>query len=207
MEDIGQLIFVVLFILFGLISSSKKKKVPPKPRARGAFPPPSATPSRPEAREVLLTDSKSPAPAAADGDAETVERPKRALAEELLVFLQGQVEPVPEPPVVPPQIEDEAMSVETLEAAGVESHERFREKYVDALPQQHPYEVEAKPTPRPYAVADAPAERPYLVEEATIPEPYAILGLSKRKRKLTRSELRHAFVMKEVLGPPKALEQ
>ena len=205
MEDIGQLIFVVLFILFGLISSSKKKS-PPKPRVRGATPPTGASPSRPRVQEVSPTEAELTLPPVAPEGAGQMVRPKRALAEELLVFLQGEAAPPSEPVVLPPEVEDEAVTIETLEPAGVESHKRFREKYVDAVPQQGAYAVEETTAPRPYAVTETPVERPYLVEEATIPQPYAIHDSFKRKRKLTRSELRHAFVMKEVLGPPKALE-
>jgi hypothetical protein len=205
-EDFGQLIFVVLFILFGLISSSKKKKAPPKTRASGATPAAGAAPSRPRVREVPSTEAESPAPQAPPGPAERPVRPKRALAEELLAFLEGQAVPAEEPVVVPPVVEEEAVSIETLQPAGEESHERFREKYVDALPQQTPYAVEETLAPRPYALTDAPPERPYLVEKATTPQPYAIHDPSKKKGRLTRSELRHAFVMKEVLGLPKALE-
>ena len=206
MEDLGQLIFVVLFILFGLISSSKKKKAPPKTRAGGATPAAGAAPSRPNVREVPETEGELPVPPGAPGQAEKPVRSKRALAQELLAFLEGQAEPAQEPVVEPLVVEEEAVSIETLERAGEESHERFREKYVDALPQQTPYAVEETQAPRPYALTDAPPERPYLVEKATTPQPYAIHDPSKQKGKLTRSELRHAFVMKEVLGLPKALE-
>ena len=205
MEDLGQLIFVVLFILFGLISSSKKKNSA-KTRARGAAPAAGAAPSRPNVREVPETEGELPVPPGAPGQSEKPVRSKRALAQELLAFLEGQAEPAQEPVVEPLVVEEEAVSIETLERAGEESHERFREKYVDALPQQTPYAVEETQAPRPYALTDAPPERPYLVEKATTPQPYAIHDPSKQKGKLTRSELRHAFVMKEVLGLPKALE-
>jgi hypothetical protein len=204
-EDLGQLIFVVLFILFGLISSSKKKK-PPKTRASGAAPATGAAPSRPNVREAPETEAELPVPPGTPGQAEKPVRSKRALAQELLAFLEGQAEPAQEPVVEPLVVEEEAVSIETLERAGEESHERFREKYVDALPEQTPYAVEETQAPRPYALTDAPPERPYLVEKATTPQPYAIHDPSKQKGKLTRSELRHAFVMKEVLGLPKALE-
>ena len=205
MEDLGQFIFVALFILFGLISSSKKK-AQSKTRARGATPAAGAAPSRPGVREVPATEAELPVPPETPGQAEKPVRSKRALAEEMLAFLEGQAEPAQEPVVEPLVVEEEDVSIETHLPAGEESHERFREKYVDALPQQTPYAVEGTPAPRPYAITDAPPERPYLVEKATTPQPYAIHDPSKKKGKLTRSELRHAFVMKEVLGLPKALE-
>jgi len=186
-EDLGQLIFVVLFILFGLISSSKKKA---------------------RTQEGSATEAELLPPQEVSSDAETTVRPKRELAEELLTFLQSQAtpEPEPEPVAVVPEVDDEARSLETYEPAGEESHERFREKYVDVVPEESPYEVDESPADRPYAVTDTPVERPYLVEDATSPRPYAVTETHKDKRRLTRSELRHAFVMKEVLGPPKALE-
>lgn len=205
MEDLGQLIFVVLFILFGLISSSKKK-TSPKTRARGAAPDTGAAPNGPDVREVPETEAAVPVPPGTPGQVEQPVRAKRALAEELLAFLEGKVEPVQEPVVEPLVVEEEAVSIETPLPAGEDSHERFREQYVDALPQQTPYAVEETPAPRPYALTDAQPERPYLVEKTTSPQPYAIHDPSKPKGKLTRSELRHAFVMKEVLGLPKALD-
>ena len=69
MEDIGQLIFVVLFILFGLISSSKKKKAPPKPRVRDAT---RASPSRPRAQEGPSTDAALPVPPVTPNQTATV---------------------------------------------------------------------------------------------------------------------------------------
>ena len=157
-------------------------------------------------REVPETEAEVLVPPGTRGQAEKPVRPKRALAEELLAFLEGQAEPAQEPVVEPPIVEEEDVSIEAPLPAGEDSHERFREKYVDASPQQTPYAVEETPAPRPYALTDAPPERPYLVETATTPQPYAIHDPSRKKGKLTRSELRHAFVMKEVLGLPKALE-
>jgi hypothetical protein len=185
-DDLGQLIFVVLFILFGLISSSKKKSRP-----------------KPRVREIPPSEDGRPLPTEVPGYADKMVRPKRALAEELLAVLQGQPEPESELVVVLPEVDDEACSVETLEPAGAETHKRFRERYVDVVLKESPDAVEETATPRPYAIK---ATRPYLVEEATTPQPYAVHSTSKRKKQLTRSELRHAFVMKEVLGPPKALE-
>ena len=170
MEDLGQFIFIALFILFGLISSSKKK-AQSKTRTRGATPAAGAAPSRPGVREVPATEAELPVPPGPPGQAEKPVRSKRALAEEMLAFLEGQAEPAQEPVVEPLVVEEEDVSIETHLPAGEESHERFREKYVDALPQQTPYAVEGTPAPRPYAITDAPAEKPYLVEEATTPQP------------------------------------
>ena len=214
MEDIGQLIFVVLFILFGLISSSKKK---------AARPPPGSA----RLQEDAVSDVESPLPPETPSAAEEIAPPKPALAEELLVLLQGgQPEPASEPIVSQLEIDDAAESIETLEPAGVERHEQFHEKYMDVVPLPRPcvdeetaaatYRprtrgprpcVDEKPlASRPYAVAETSAERPYLIEGATTSQPYAIHAVSRGKQRLTRRELRHAFVMKEVLGPPKALE-
>jgi hypothetical protein len=124
-------------------------------------------------------------------------------------MLQEQAGPPPQPVVRSPEVDDEAQSLETIEPSEPphrESHEKFREQYVEEEPVDTPYAVEGTPAPRPYAIDDTPVERPYRVEDTTTPQPYAIHHSGKRKKHLTRSELRHAFVMREVLGPPKALE-
>ncbi len=50
--------------------------------------------------------------------------------------------PRPEPmPVAQPEVDDEAVSLETLEAAGTTSHERFHEKYMDQEPEPKPTSI------------------------------------------------------------------
>jgi hypothetical protein len=139
--------------------------------------------------------------------AEKAPEPKRSLAEELLGMLQEQAKPADVSSVRLPAVDDEAQSLETLEPGERDSHERFREQYVEEEPVESPYSVEDAPAPRPYAIDETPDERPYMVEETTTPQPYAISATPRRRKHLSRSELRHAFVMREVLGPPKALEE
>jgi hypothetical protein len=212
-DDLGQLIFVVLFILFGLISSSKRKKPSlPKPAARPRQAP------RPEAAESGsgLARSRTPSPPARKSEVtaprrqppytEQIVEPKRAIADELLLLLQGPPEPEPARLVTAPDMDDEARSLETLEPAGDESHERFRERYVRTSTEETPYAVETASADQAYELRRRSVERRDQQGEAVEPEPYYARARFKRKRNLTHQELRHAFVMKEVLGPPKAME-
>lgn len=78
-------------------------------------------------------------------------------------------------------MEDEAKSLETLEPAGGKSHERFHELYMR----------EAKM---------AKSQRP----EAS--EPYEDVERRMARLELSRRKLQQAFIMKEILGPPKGME-
>lgn len=212
MEDLGQLIFIVLFILFGLISGSKKKKVPPKQRPRrrqvvgdedpggGAVRAPAVVRGQPE------PGGEAPATVAAEGLPDVPGAPERSLAEELVEMLQQETARSEAPAEPAPQVDDGTLLIETYEAPPSPVHERASEKFVDAESDENPYLLEDTPAPRPYAVDDKPHDRPYLVEPAATPQPYSIRDKSGRKKHLSRSELRHAFIMKEVLGRPKALE-
>jgi len=85
--------------------------------------------------------------------------------------------PPPEPVVV-----EVPESLETLEPAGEESHRRFHDLYMDQ--------------PSPGDLTEERDDRPY-------EEPAA-----RRKRlELTRKKLQHAFIMKEIIGPPKGIER
>ena len=211
MDDLGQIIFIVLFILFGLISSWKKKGAP-KPGTQqpgGTTRPPYGGRSRTPGEAVAPAEADLPVRVGDRENADGTARPKRALAEELLDLLQARTEPEREPYVMLPEYDDEAQSLETLEPAGGESHVKFRERYVLSAQEDSPYVVQRAKAKagRPYAIRDTSVERPYAGDEPAIPQPYAIYDPSKRKKYLSRSELRHAFVMKEVLGPPKALQE
>ena len=213
MDDLGQIIFVVLFILFGLISSSKKKKGPPKPGTRArqvprdAARPSGAAQNRSREQEAAPVGTDLPIQPEGPSVSDRMLRPKAALADELLVLLKGQTEPESEAAATLPEVDDEAQSLETLEPAGQESHERFSERYVEEIPIRRPYALTDPTAARPYAIQETPAERPYLIEEVTTARPYAVHETFKKRKRLTRRELRHAFVMREVLGPPKALEE
>jgi len=113
-------------------------------------------------------------------------RQQRSIAQELLELLQERVEieqptppaPPPPPPVV---VQDEAQSLETLEPAGGKSHERFHELYM--------HEEETAKRRKPETI-----------------EPYEELEEREARMKLSRRGLQHAFIMKEILGPPKGME-
>ena len=169
MDDLFTLIVFALFVLFGLMSSAKKKRPPQAPRPKPPTSVPTPAPTRP-ARDL---------PSRREPERVQVEKPGRTLAEELLELLKQQAEPetaappVPEPyrPVLLPDLDDEARPLESLEPLSAESHEEFHERYVAA----------AQP-----------------------PEP---AGEKRRERRpLTQKELRRAFVMKEILGPPRGLQ-
>lgn len=131
MDDIIQLIAVGLFILFGVLSSTKKKKgsIPPSPKPR--LPRPNvgasrAAASRPQTQSV-----------------------QRRLNDDLFQILKDQLEPpVPDVPDVvpemvgelpvrsfrPPPVERPGRAVqplETVEPLDEVSHEEFHEEYVD----------------------------------------------------------------------------
>ena len=197
MEELGP-ILVIAYIILMLLTRSKKKE-PPKPRPRQQVPRvPTVEPSR-EAAETerpSLVKPQQPAPP----------RAKRSLAEELLSMLQEQAEHKPEPVEPLPEVDDEAVSLEVIEPEVPDRHERFREMYVEEEPVERPHIVEEVLAPRPYAVEQSEGGDAYAVEEVVTPEPYAIDHPRIRRKNLSRSELRHAFIMREVLGPPKALE-
>ncbi len=215
MEEIGQLLIAVIFILFYALSATRKKKKPVPPAVRRRPQQPVFKVARP-AVTVESNDSE-PEPPKPPADwqildskqtsAETPVERKRSLAEELLGMLQEQAMPVPPPAEQLYELDDEARSLESVEAGESHTDERAHRALVEELPAESPYAVEDSQVQQPYAVEKSADEHPYVVEETPAPQPYAIMDTPKRKRDLTRSELRHAFVMREVLGPPKALEE
>jgi hypothetical protein len=214
-EELGQLVIAVIFILFYALSASKKKKKKPVPPAVRKLPQQPVHTVAPPVVTVESDESEREPPTVPadwqipDSSQKPIEKPverKRSLAEELLGMLQEQAMPVPAPTDQLYEVDDEAQSLETLEPDGSRSDERIHHHLVVEVPAESPYAVEDSQAPKPYAVEETPEERPYVVEETLAPQPYSIPDAPKRKRDLTRSELRHAFVMREVLGPPKALE-
>jgi len=179
-DDLVQLVFFGLLILFGLMSGRRKKKTPPvQSRARPRTPPAStirperaSVPPRrvalPESAEAVQRGSVSPV------RAEPPPRP-RDLAQDLFDLLQGRA-PVPtgEPRQAVAAAEpEEAVSLEVIEPDTQERHQKFHDRYIG----------------RPAA------------EERSAPKVF-----SKAQLELSKRGLRQAFVMKEVLGPPKGLE-
>jgi len=199
-EELGQLVIAIIFILFYVISGSKRKK-------KSAPSPPVADGGEDVESETLVVKDEWEEP---DKVPERLKPPverKRSLSEELFAMLQDQPPPQPVDVVDESQVDDEARSLEVLEPFAVDDGVEDRRDVSTEETPVGPYAVEQMGTDRPYALDESPEERPYLVETPKDPEPYAISDLRKRKRDLTRSELRHAFVMREVLGPPKALEE
>ncbi len=181
MEDLIQLLFFAALIMFGLLA--RKKKKPPivqKPRPRQVQPRP-----RPER-------SVADAAPVAESRAESEPARQRGLAEELFKMLQQQVEPVErEMPPAPPEpafFEREPETLETLEPAGTTSHDRFHELYVEELPDESPPQPHDESPPQPHV------------------EPYSDRAERKERLALTHKKLQNAFIMKEILGPPKGIE-
>jgi len=212
-EELGQLVFIVLFILFGLLSGKRKKRPDAsEPRARS-----STIEERPDviAQQDIAGEPETgtepdevvSVPSSA-GNRIEVEGRRRNLADELLNMLQGAPEPTGSATVSLPPVDDEAQSLEDLQPIGW-AREEFEQEDAFEI-RRHEAAQSAEPAaelPRPYAVRGRSSLRPYQVEETLEPEPYAIKPKRGRRRDLSRSELRHAFVMREVLGPPKALEE
>lgn len=183
MDDLVQLIFFGLLILFGLLSGRrKKKKTPPvQTRARPRTPPPSTV--RPDRAAAAAPRAALPEGAAAGQrgstspvSAEPPPRP-RDLAQELFDLLQGRgpvqtSEPRHAVAVTEPEPE-EAVSLEVLEPDTAARHREFHDRYVGQPPGEKPSE-------------------PKVFRRAQL--------------ELSRRSLKQAFVMKEVLGPPKGLE-
>ena len=139
MEDIVQLVIFLAVIFFGLMMGAGKKKKQQQQQR----------PQRPPARPV----SQGATARAPEG------KPTRqSFAQEIMDLLQAQLpEPAVEEPGLPaalPErvpreaislevIEEEARSLETLEAAGGRSHEVFHERYMD---QPEPVPKETRPS-------------------------------------------------------------
>ncbi len=124
MDDLIQLLVFVAVVFFSLLAGGKKrgqKRRPPRP-ARPHPVEPRELPSAPRVR------ARSEGPA-----------PRAQVAEDLLEILSGRVPEslraveararrrVP----APPEVDDEAQSLESLEEEGSAAHQRFHERYVD----------------------------------------------------------------------------
>ena len=175
MDDLIQLVFFLVLVLFGLLSGSRKKRVPPRPgpaRAReGREPAGPAGPvrrverpaetSRVVARQAFEPEGVAPEARKTDGLFELWE--SGILTEPALVET---------PTAEAIEFGEEAYSLETIEPEVTEVPEEARER------------------------------RPAAADAATPSEPS---GGRKGRLDLTRETLQHAFVMKEILGPPKGL--
>jgi hypothetical protein len=181
-DDLVQLLLFGAIILFGIFGSRKKKSQQMQKRR------PQPRPQRPR---VELPERRPVSPPAT---ARSPQR-RRGLAEELFEALRQQMEepqrpevveppPPPPPPAPLPPPMEEAVSLEVLEPAGEASHRRFHDLYMDQQP---------APKRSPDRHRD---ERAY--EDRTA---------RKKRMELTRNRLQHAFVMKEIIGPPKGLEE
>jgi hypothetical protein len=130
-DDLIQVLFFLLIVIFGLLSGSKKKKTDgAAPRARAQRPDRTAELAR-RPREAVAQRSlpaEAPRPVQTRKDLE-------ASLYDLLFQREVEVEEptaereMPADDVLP----DEAKSLETLTAAGGESHRRFHERYLSAL--------------------------------------------------------------------------
>jgi hypothetical protein len=193
-EDLVQLLFFAALILFGLLGSARKKKKGQQVQARR---PPVRRP--PVERRVPSGESGR---AEASGPAPPPR--KRSIAQELFDLLQERIEEPPAGPQAPRRarepvvVEQEPQSLETLEPAGGKSHERFHELYVSEAETIKPYEQQ---TAKPYKQETA---KPYKHEAAKEPDEDA--EDRKARLELSRRKLQQAFIMKEVLGPPKGLD-
>jgi hypothetical protein len=184
-DDLLQLLFFAALILFALVGSARKKRRPP---VQG--PPPRVRRPQVETRESVAGTSRVESAGAPP-------RRQRGIAQELLELLQERVEieqptppaPPPPPPPPPPRrpprepvvFRDEAQSLETLEPAGGKSHERFHELYMHGEKMAKGRKPEAH-------------------------EPYEDLEHRMARLELSRHKLQQAFIMKEILSPPKGLE-
>ncbi|MEJ2239988.1 MAG: hypothetical protein P8X82_16985 [Gemmatimonadales bacterium] len=184
MDDLFQLLFFAALILFGLLGSARKKKkgqqVQPPRRPPVRRPP---VERREPAREATRAQSSASAPPPR----------QRSIAQELFELLQERVDVEPPPPPVmePVVAEDEAKSLETLEPAGGKSHERFHELYVSEEETTKPYE---RKTATPYKQEKGSESYGEHIDDR------------KTKLELSRRKLQQAFIMKEILGPPKGME-
>ena len=126
MEDLIQVLFFLLIVIFGLIGGSKKKKQAPAPRSRTA-----ERASAEGARARAASGARS-RPVPARRAPETREELEASLYD--LLRGRGPEPPVREPPareLPEAPAEEEARSLETLTPAGEASHRRFHERYID----------------------------------------------------------------------------
>ena len=182
-DDLLQLVFAAVLILFGLLGGRKKKPTQQPPHRRPTQPVRPAPPPTRTARAAPQMRSAPPRPAAP--------RQRDALIEQLQRMLGGQVEAEPLEVDVPEAVSLEATdveerrqrvegtsarwaaglergaeSLETLEEAGASSHARFHARL--------------------QATAPAPPVAAAQIDPAT-------------------ARLRHVIIWSEILGPPVSL--
>jgi len=178
MDDLVNLIIIGLVALFALMSGKKRKKPPPAPPPRRPVRAARPTPQeRPRPVSTAVRDRK---PVAGVPDRAKTAEPARPrdLAEELLQFLQGRV----------PQTQPAAPAVTPPEALPEPDEARSLERLEGADAETHKrfHELYMEPAP----ALDAPKSGRF----------------TKARLELRGKSLREAFVLKEVLGPPKGME-
>jgi hypothetical protein len=182
MDDLGSIIFIILFILFGLLGSGRKKKKPPQPRPRPRIereePP---APVRRAPRQPTRTASAGSSIGGSGAERGSAPPPRRKdLAEELLDFLQGKV-PVERP------VDESVLEIES-EPEFITLDDEARASQVSDRPRASELPSEPK------------------VEVPHVPPGTAPRRGLRFERGFDRARLRRAFIMKEIIGPPKGLE-
>ncbi len=132
MEELIQIVFVALFVLFGLLGGGRKKRKRRSGRdveagsATGTAIPKQRPETRPQRPVQRRRDEFAPTvPHKVGGD----------VVDEIFDLLRIQVPETPPSPVEPESLtDDEAQSLETLEPAGGASHDRFHSLYMEAPP-------------------------------------------------------------------------
>lgn len=233
--DAGLLLFLFIFFVLPLIQRALggAKKTPPQGRSPGQRRP-GVPPARPEGRARLPEDSRTATPGRPDaGEPARTESERAAdlVPDDLWEILTGerqsrapsqrQREREPEPELeAEAEWGRDAEEVWEPEETAAQVPERS-----DEDPYQRPDRIEAPrrreheepartPTPAPITASESlsptpvPRPSPYAIADSAIARPYT--PESRRRRMVpslsNRSDLKRAFVLREVLGPPKALE-
>ena len=203
-EDLIRLLFFAILMVFWIVSGIRKKNVSSQKQIKRhpetvVSQPPSLLENR---KATAAADEQAPDAFAMENSPRVMERqpvesrPKKSLADELLAMIQEQAAPEPkvvevvEPVMLEPKPEPTKPEVTPVR----ESHERFHELYVEEGQSSKPYALDAEDGAEAYSIQK--------VEK----KPYQARKRARAKKGLSRRELKHAFVMREVLGPPKALE-
>jgi type IV secretory pathway VirB10-like protein len=183
MDDLITLVFWGVLILVGILSGRKKKRAEAarrqKPQVRVQRPPRLEAPRtarRPTPPRVQA--ERVPAPRAPARPPTSEPTRRKDLAEELMQFLQGQIAPEPERPAPPQPV---AAPESFPEARSLEAAEPARAKSHELFHEKYMDEA---------PVLAGPKSKTY----------------RRARLELNKKSLKHAFIMKEVLGPPKGLE-
>ena len=176
MDDLISLVFFGALILLSLLSGKKKKKRQQQQQRPRVTRP---TPERIERERAGRVPQESQRPvrrSPAQAKAAEPQAEPKDLASELMKLLQGQMTPEPEPQRAPPEPEPYD-EAESLEELEISSTERHEEFH-----------------------------EKYFDEPAIQPKKLRAAAYRRARIEFNNKSLRHAFVMKEVLGPPKGLE-